>query len=349
MTYKQANKRILYDAEDFYLRETKPTERKELQKLFEKHIQLELPERVLSIVAIDKKTGKLIGGILRDMKRMEEHIADGAGLVVLPTYHKKGIGTELVKAMEKKMEENGITYISVRVLSEYAWRIYRKLDYTYDAETKACLKRNGLPEDTFVIGADMVKEFGRPEIHEVREPISEVLDGKQLVGEKEQAGRSIGTKAGTVSVVGEPFGPIGKFTDISAVYHVFLKRTGSPKEEIGRIEVDFEKLGDLDSLDSIGPCEAFRGMDLPETAVIGELFALAPFGKFSLEEVLDSEKKDLVGKGIGTAAVQLTLEDLKRHGVAGVWGRTAEWPAIDLFIRKLEFDGVDSLSFFKKL
>jgi GNAT superfamily N-acetyltransferase len=170
MAHKQREERILHDAEEFRIRKATPAQRDELRKLFEEHIDKNwwpLPDRALTIAAIDKKTGKLIGGIERDINNIKEHYASGAGLVVLPDFRDKGIGTALAKTMDKELEAMGVTRVSIVVASDDAWKIYRKEGYEYDAKTKAYLKEKGLPEDRFVEKLPMTKELGREPAREV--------------------------------------------------------------------------------------------------------------------------------------------------------------------------------------
>jgi ribosomal protein S18 acetylase RimI-like enzyme len=170
MAYKQAE-RILYENENFFIKEAKPAEREELFKLFEKHIlkgtfegvdegKRRPPENLLSLVAMDKKRGVLAGGIERDMANADEHLASTAGLVVKPDFRGKGIGKKLVEIADLEMEKYGIERVTAIVSSEGGWKIYRAQGYYYDEETKAHLRAEGIPEDRFVKTVPMVKEFG---------------------------------------------------------------------------------------------------------------------------------------------------------------------------------------------
>jgi ribosomal protein S18 acetylase RimI-like enzyme len=174
MAHKQAEGRMLYEDEEFYLREAKPTERGELRRLFKQNLDRGwvLAEKAVTIVAIDKKLGVLAGGIEIDMENAKDHLANPAGFVVKPEFRKKGIGRKLVEAADREIERNGIEKATAIVSSEGAWKIYRAQGYDYPEETKAKLRSDGLPLDRFVRTLPMVKEF--------KKPLSEVLGGKQL-------------------------------------------------------------------------------------------------------------------------------------------------------------------------
>jgi ribosomal protein S18 acetylase RimI-like enzyme len=174
MAHKQAEERILYEDEEFYLRKAKPTERGELRRLFKQNLDRGwvLAEKAVTIVAIDKKLGVLAGGIERDMENAKDGLAMAAGLAVKPEFREKGIGRKLVEAADREMERNGIKSVTAMVSSEYGWRIYKEQGYDYPEETKARLRSEGLPLDRFVRTLPMVKEF--------KKPLSEVLEGKQL-------------------------------------------------------------------------------------------------------------------------------------------------------------------------
>jgi GNAT superfamily N-acetyltransferase len=185
MAHKQAEGRILLDAENFFIRKATPDEKDELHRLFTGKNWWPFPDRALILVAIDKKTGNMIGGIERDINRIEEHYAGWGGLVVLPDFRDKGIGTALFKTMNRELEAMGVNRIEIYAVSEYGWRIARKEGYRYNEEAKAYLKEKGLPEDKFLKNEKlvMVKEFGREQ-----KPISSILQGKTF----EKAAQDIG-------------------------------------------------------------------------------------------------------------------------------------------------------------
>jgi len=193
MAHKQAEQRTLLDAENFSIRKATTAERDEVRELFERYVDPHwwpLPDRSLTIVAIDKQTGKLVGGVERDINNIENHYAGGGGLVVLPDFQHKGIGTALFKAMERELEAMGVTRIEIYAVSEYGWRIARGQGYEYDEKTRARLKEGGLPEDRFVKNEKlpMTKEFGRKPDIQKGEPQLSSLQRKPF----EKAAQDIG-------------------------------------------------------------------------------------------------------------------------------------------------------------
>jgi hypothetical protein len=190
-------------------------------------------------------------------------------------------------------------------------------------------------EKKIIMKVEEKREKDKWEIEQMRKAEKLIKDG-------------VKTKAVVVKVIGEPFGPFGKFTDISAIYHVILKRSASSKEEkTGWMGIEFGKLEELEGRDFQGLYEEFRKRGLQDSDTVAEIFAFAPLGAFSLES-LSRKAQKVAGKGIGTAALGLMFEDLKSREVAGVWVNTFEIPAIKLLVERLGFEDAD-LYFFKKL
>jgi N-acetylglutamate synthase-like GNAT family acetyltransferase len=168
-THKQAEERILHDAEEFYIRKAKPSEQEKLHEIFRGYYNVIwwYPHKnALSLVAIDKKTGRLIGGIEREVDK-EECCAEGAGLAVLPDFQKRGVGASLVHAIDNELEKMGIKNIKTVASSEGSWKIFRKQGYHYTPAEEWELKMKGVPKDKFVEPVEMFKEFGREPATEV--------------------------------------------------------------------------------------------------------------------------------------------------------------------------------------
>jgi N-acetylglutamate synthase-like GNAT family acetyltransferase len=160
MAYKMKEERVLHNAVEFCIRKAKLSEEDEIDEMFGKYLhahRVGLPGSI-ALVAIDKKTGNIIGVVER-VANIKEHFAHGVGLIVDAEFHKRGIGTALVKAMDNELKNMGIKHVTTIATSEGAWKILRENGYEHSAETKAYLKENGLPEDKFVEAVQMVKEL----------------------------------------------------------------------------------------------------------------------------------------------------------------------------------------------
>jgi len=207
MVEKKAEERVLHEAENFFIRKANSDEKDEMHRLFTEKNWWPFPDRALILVAIDKKTGNMIGGIERDINNIEKHYAGGGGLVVLPDFRNKGIGTALFKAMERELEAMGVNHIEIYAISEYGWRIARKEGYEYNEKAKAYLKEKGLPEDRFLKNEKlvMVKEFGKEQ-----KPIASILQRNPF----EKAAQDIGEakKQATVLVTWGCHAPERQFT-----------------------------------------------------------------------------------------------------------------------------------------
>jgi len=171
MVHKQ--ERILHETEEFCVRKAKPEEAEELRKLINKYVyhrKLGLFERLvgerlshsnLSLVAIEKGTGKVIGGIEAKVDA-KEHSAGGIGLAVLPEWRHRGVGTALAEAGERKLEEMGMRVVEALVASKYAYKIARKQGYlSNDTLTKFPLEEKKLWMPLTRIG--IAKELGEEE------------------------------------------------------------------------------------------------------------------------------------------------------------------------------------------
>ena len=160
MAYKLAEGRVLHNSEEFYIRKTNLTDEDEIDEMFGKYLhahRVGLPGSI-ALVAIDKKTGNIIGVVER-VANVKEHFAHGVGFIVDAEFHKRGIGTALAKAMDNELKNIGIKHVTTIATSEGAWKILRENGYEHSAETKAELKKKGLPEDKYVEPVQMVKEL----------------------------------------------------------------------------------------------------------------------------------------------------------------------------------------------
>lgn len=89
-------------------------------------------KHVISYVAED--AGKVIGLISGGYERQEDHIYNGEiyALYVLKNYQRQGIGTKLVSALAKQLNQFGIYSMLVRVLEHNPYRrFYEKINGIY--------------------------------------------------------------------------------------------------------------------------------------------------------------------------------------------------------------------------
>jgi GNAT superfamily N-acetyltransferase len=168
MAFKMAEERVLHNAKEFYIRKANPSEKEALHEMFKKYIDKKWwapSENALTLVAVEKKNGRVIGGIEREVD-MKECCAEGSGLVILPEFQGKGIGGLLVQAIDSELREMGIKHITIIAGSEGAWKIFTKNGYRYPPDIKANLKKDGIPEDKFVKPVLMVREVKDRVLHD---------------------------------------------------------------------------------------------------------------------------------------------------------------------------------------
>jgi GNAT superfamily N-acetyltransferase len=93
--------------------------------------------------------GKIIGSatlILNDPKSRAAHVAS-FGIAVHPDFQRKGLGKQLILALEEKARELGITKIEVNCYEgNAAIPLYQSLNYSYEGRR---LKKGRLDDGTF--------------------------------------------------------------------------------------------------------------------------------------------------------------------------------------------------------
>jgi ribosomal protein S18 acetylase RimI-like enzyme len=145
-----AQERVLHDSENFYIKEANPREKAELYRIFSNAMLgscVDSPHDLI-LVAIDKETKKVIGGIKRSID-VKLHRADGEGFIVLPEFQGKGIGTALAEVTDKELKERGVRHVRLAVGSEEAWKIFRKIGYRYTPFVESLLKSEGKDTNEF--------------------------------------------------------------------------------------------------------------------------------------------------------------------------------------------------------
>ncbi|MEM3556068.1 MAG: GNAT family N-acetyltransferase [Candidatus Micrarchaeia archaeon] len=148
-----AENKILYESANFLIKEATPADRKALYKLY-KEVLFENPSdsvgKKLILVAVDKKTNQVIGGIERAVDT-ESGYAQGIGFAVSPKFQGMGIGTKLLEVMDDELRRMGIKHITTLPSSEESWKIFKKHGYRYVAAVEEWLKQTG--QDRFVKAA----------------------------------------------------------------------------------------------------------------------------------------------------------------------------------------------------
>jgi len=150
MSQKVASERILYNSERYYIKEANSSETAELREMFRKFVVgcwNPSPGENLILVVIDKEKNRLIGGVEGNIDT-ENRKALGRGLVVLPEFQGKGIGTKLIKAAEEELKSRGVLYVKTLPKKE-SWKIFKENGYDWTPFVKLELARKGKDENEF--------------------------------------------------------------------------------------------------------------------------------------------------------------------------------------------------------
>jgi GNAT superfamily N-acetyltransferase len=141
--------RVLHDSESYCIREAAPDDVEPLLKMFKKDMSTKwvdqyhnLPGKKFALVAVDKETNKVIGGIERVVD-VESGNATGVGFAVLKDFRKKGIGTTLLKVMDEELKNMGVKCITTLPVSKKGWKILKENGYEYEEFIKAFLSAAG--------------------------------------------------------------------------------------------------------------------------------------------------------------------------------------------------------------
>jgi N-acetylglutamate synthase-like GNAT family acetyltransferase len=154
-------KEILHDSGEFYIKEAGWRETKELHKLFRETFADDWkvpPGDKFVLIAIDKNTNKIIGGIERRVD-IKSASAKGVGLAVLPEFRKKQhIGTVLLETMDAELKKMGIKEV-VTMPTDKSWSIFRKHGYDRPDEVKEELRMKNADEKERIAGEKLVKKL----------------------------------------------------------------------------------------------------------------------------------------------------------------------------------------------
>jgi GNAT superfamily N-acetyltransferase len=139
MAYKMLEGRVLFESEKFRIKEAAPAERDALDNMLKKFLYddswhrstFSLPH--LTIVAVDKETNKVIGGIDRELNTLGK-IANGEGLIVLPEYRREGVGRKLLEEMDGALKKMGMRRVETMPNDENAWEFFKENGYEYDMD-----------------------------------------------------------------------------------------------------------------------------------------------------------------------------------------------------------------------
>jgi len=157
-----AQKKTLFEAEKFLIREASPKEVEALRKIYREVLFEDPVDNVgkkLILVAIDKKTNEVIGGMERAID-VNSGYAQGIGFAVSAKSQSMGVGTNLLKVMDEELKNIGIKHITTLPSSEASWKIFKSNGYEYPPAVKAyvdeTIKETG--KDKFIKTA-MFKEL----------------------------------------------------------------------------------------------------------------------------------------------------------------------------------------------
>jgi GNAT superfamily N-acetyltransferase len=153
-------KEILHDAEQFYIKEAGWRETRELHQLFRDTFSDDWkapPGGKLVLIAIDKNTNKIIGGIERAVD-LKSASAKGDSLAVPPEFRKQHIGTALLEAMDAELKKMGIKKV-ITMPTEKSWNIFRKHGYDRPDEVKEELRMRNADEKEHIPGEKLVKKL----------------------------------------------------------------------------------------------------------------------------------------------------------------------------------------------
>jgi len=153
-------KEILHDSREFYIKEAGWRETRDLHQLFKEVFSDNwrgVPSSKFVLVALDKKSGKVIGGIESavDTKLAS---ADEKSFVISPEFRDKGVGTALLQTMHNELKRLGVRKVTT-IPTEKSWNIFRNEGYDYPPAMKAELRIRNLDETAYTDGAKLVKRL----------------------------------------------------------------------------------------------------------------------------------------------------------------------------------------------
>jgi GNAT superfamily N-acetyltransferase len=141
--------RVLHDSENYCIREAAPDEVEPLLKMFKKDMSKKwvdqyhnLPGKKFALVALDKETNKVIGGIERVVD-FDTGNATGVGFAVLKDFRRRGIGITLLKVMDDELKNMGVTCITTVPTSKNAAEFLKENGYEYEEFIKSFLAATG--------------------------------------------------------------------------------------------------------------------------------------------------------------------------------------------------------------
>jgi predicted N-acetyltransferase YhbS len=151
---------VLYQSEEFCIKEASWNEARKLHNIFRETISLagpwtESPGKKLTLVAIDNETKAVIGG-LESAVNMKLASADLASFAVLPEFRKTAsIGTKLLETTLEELKKNGIKQVTATP-TDKSWKIFRDHGLDYPPALKDEIRKKHLDESGCVEGAKMV-------------------------------------------------------------------------------------------------------------------------------------------------------------------------------------------------
>ncbi len=151
MAYKTIEGKIFYNSEKYYITEANASEIAELHEMFNKFVAKgwsPSPGENLTMVVINKETNKIIGGMERNIDA-ENRKARGRGLVILPEFQWKGIGTILIKTMDNKLKEDGILYVETLPTKD-SYKLFMENGYDWSPAVREWIKEVGFSKDKFL-------------------------------------------------------------------------------------------------------------------------------------------------------------------------------------------------------
>ena len=158
MAFKFLNKETIHDSEEFHIKEAGWRETRELHQVFKDAFSDKwkgVPSSKFVLVALDKKSGKVIGGI-ESAVDIKLALADEKSFAVSPEFRDKGVGTALLQTMHNELKRLGVRKVTT-VPTEKSWNIFRKHGYDYPPAMKAELRIRNLDEKGYAEGAKLVK------------------------------------------------------------------------------------------------------------------------------------------------------------------------------------------------
>lgn len=138
----------------YYTGSNKPFDRKKIAKMRKSFAKPERSE--FSVVAVDKKTGKIVGSAMFSGKkegRLSHRVEFGWG--VHPDYAGKGIGTKMVKFLLKEARKRGFKRVQAEaaVKNVSSIKLAKKCGFRIEGKRKAGLRcDNGEYIDTYILG-----------------------------------------------------------------------------------------------------------------------------------------------------------------------------------------------------